>query len=79
MNETVNNFLLSEDKVMPEMYLRQRSYKACGSFTKNKVRIQKNKIGNSRYIYQNKLDRICFPHNIVYGDFKDLSKRAASV
>ena len=38
MNELINKFLL--DNFVPEMHLRQPSftYKACGSFTKNKER-----------------------------------------
>ena len=37
------------------------TYSACGSFTKNKERIQKLKErGDSRYIYQNELDKACF-------------------
>ena len=45
MNEIVNNFLLAEDKFMPEMHLRQPefTYSACGPFTKNKEKIQKIK------------------------------------
>ena len=42
------------------MHLRQprRNYSACGLFTKNKERIQKFKeTGDSRYIYQNELDK----------------------
>ena len=37
MNET-EMFLLTEDKFMPEMHLKQPgvAYSACGSFTKNK-------------------------------------------
>ena len=44
MNEIVNKFLLVGDKLMPEMHLRQPAftYSACGPFTKNKERIQKN-------------------------------------
>ena len=36
MNETVNNFLLAEDKFMPRMNSRQPRfmYSACGPFTK---------------------------------------------
>ena len=48
---------------MPKMNLRQPgfTYSACGPFTKNKKRINKIKeTGDSRYIYQNKLDRACF-------------------
>ena len=41
MNEIVNNSLLTEDKSMPELHLRQTGfiYRACGPFTKNKERI----------------------------------------
>ena len=34
--------------------------------------------GDSRYIYQKKLDNACFQHDMAYGDFKDLARRAAS-
>ena len=30
---------------------------------------------DSRYIYQNELDKACFQHDITYGDFKDLNRR----
>ena len=66
---------------MPEMHLRQPqfTYSACVPFTKNKERIQKFKeTGNSRYIYRNELDKACFQHDMVYGDFKDLAKRTAT-
>ena len=66
---------------MPEMYLRQPgfTYNARRLFTKSKKGIQKfNETGDSRYIYQNELDKTCFQHNMGYGDFKDLSRRTAS-
>ena len=81
MNEIVNQFLLSGDGFMPEMHLRQPgfAYSACWSFTKNKERTQKFKeTENSWYIYQNKLDKACFQHDMAYGDFKDLTRRIAS-
>ena len=81
MNEMVNKFLLAGDKFMPEMHLKQPrfTYSACGPFTKNKERIQKVKeTGDSSYIYKNELDKDCFQHNMAYGDFKDLKRRAAS-
>ena len=81
MNEIVNKFLLAGDKFMHEMHLRQPgfTYSACGSFTKNKERIQTFKeTGDWRYIYQNELDKACFRHDVVYGDFKDLTRRTAS-
>ena len=81
MNEIVNKFLLAGDKFMPEMHLKQPgfTYSACGPFTKNKERIQKFKeTGDTSYIYKNKLDKVCFQHDMAYGDFKDLARRTAS-
>ena len=66
---------------MPEMHLRQPqfTYSACGLFTKNRERVRKLKAtGDSRYIYQNELDKTCLQHVMVYGDFKDLAKRTAA-
>ena len=58
------------------MHLRQPG---CGPFTKNKKRMKKFKeTGDSRYIYQNELDKVCFQHDMAYGDFKDLTRRTAS-
>ena len=38
---------------------------------KNKERIQKFKeTGDSGYIYQNKLEKACFQHDMGYRDFK---------
>ena len=34
--------------------------------------------GDSKYIYQNKLDKVCLQHDMAYGDFKDLHRRKAS-
>ena len=34
--------------------------------------------GESDYIYRNELDKTCFKHDIVYGDFKDLPRRTVS-
>ena len=66
---------------MPERHLRQPefTYSACGPFTKNKEGIQKFKeTGDSRYIYRNELDKACFQHDMVYGDFKDLARGIAA-
>ena len=63
------------------MQLRQSglTYSACVPFTKNKERIQKFKErGYSRYIYENKLDKACFQHDMAYWNFKDLARRTAS-
>ena len=41
--------------------------------------MQKHKeTGNSRYIYQNELDKASFQHDMISGDFKDLTRRKAS-
>ena len=37
----------------------------------------KKKTKDLRHIYQNELDKVCFQHDMVYGDFKDLTRRAA--
>ena len=74
MNEIVNKFLLGGDKFIPEINLKQPgfTYSACGSFTKNKERIQKFKeTRDTKYIYKNELNKACFQHDMAYGDFKD--------
>ena len=79
MKATVNKFLLTRDKFMREMCLRQPGFTCsfCGPFTKSKIKNKKIKeIGDSRYIYQNKLDKACFEHNMAYRDFKDLNRTA---
>ena len=59
--------------------LRQSTYSACELFTKNKKRIQKFKeTWDSRYIYQNELDKTCFWLDLAYGNFEDLTRRTAS-
>ena len=66
---------------MSEMHLKQPrfNYSASGLFTKTKERIQKFKeTGNSRHIYENELEKVCFQHGMAYGDFKDLTKRTAA-
>ena len=52
MNEIVNTFLLTGNKFMPEMHLKQPgfTYSAFGPFTKSKKLIQKlKKKKNRRY------------------------------
>ena len=87
MNEIVNKFLLTDDKFMPGMHLKQLAlldksgftYSACRPFTKIKERFQKLKeIGDTGYIYKNELDKVCFQHDTAYRDFKDLKRRTFS-
>ena len=66
---------------MPEMHLKQPgfTYSACGPFTKNKKRIQKFKeTGDTKYISKNELDKACFQHDLAYGGFRGLARRAVS-
>ena len=58
---------------MPDMHLKQPelTWSARGPFTKNK------ETGDSRYVYQNWLDKARFQHRIPFGDFKDLNRRTA--
>ena len=81
MTEIVNKFLLVGDKFMPEMHLKQRGFtnSACGSFTRNKERIEKfMQTRNTDFIYKNELDKACFQHDMAYGESKDLTKRTQS-
>ena len=34
-----------------------------------------NNTGDSRYVYQNELNKACFQHDMAYRDFKDLNRR----
>ena len=63
MNEVINKFLLVGDKFMPEMHLRQPgfTYSACGSFTKNKERIEKfMKTENTDFFIEMNLIKLAF-------------------
>ena len=65
MNALINKSLFAGDKLMSEMHLKQSRfrYNVCGPFTKNEERIQKfQETGDSRYIYKNKLEEVCFQH-----------------
>ena len=60
MNKIVNKFLLTGDKFMPEMHLKQLGFtcNACGPFTKNKERIKKfMQTGNTDFIHKNELKK----------------------
>ena len=78
MNEIINKFLLVGDKFMPKMHLKQPgfTYSACGSFIKNKERIENfMQTENTDFIYKNELDKACFQHDMTYGKSKVLIKR----
>ena len=74
----INKFLLVGDKFMPEMHLRQPQfvYNDCGPFTRHKERIiEFRRTGDTRYIYRNELDKVCFQQDSAYADHKDLINR----
>ena len=75
MNEIVNQFLLTGDKVMPELHLTQPGFtlSACGPFTRLCGRIKKfRETANLIHIYKHKLYKACFSHDTVYADSRDL-------
>ena len=80
MNKIIYKFLLTGDKFMPKLYLKQQgiTYSACGPFTKHCKRIQKLKTGNLRQLYRNKLDKACYPHNAAYSHSSYLAKEIIS-
>ena len=58
------------------MELKQKNKKTKKA---TKKQFQKFKeTGDLRYIYQKELDKVCFQHDMVYGDFKDLTRRTVS-
>ena len=67
MNEIVNKFLLAWDRCIPEIDLKRSAalekspftYRPSGPFTKNWIEKFKE-TEDSRYIYQNELDKACF-------------------
>ena len=81
MTTTINKFLLTGEKFMPELHLKQPgfTYSACGPFSKHRERIQKfRETGNLKNLYRNELDQAYFAHDAAYSDSKDLAKRTIS-
>ena len=36
------------------------------------------KTGNRSIVFENKLDKVCFQHDMAYGEFNDLKRRTQS-
>ena len=56
MNKIINRYLLTGDKFMPELHLKQPgfTYSACGPFTKHHERIKKfRETGSLKDLYRN--------------------------
>ena len=81
MNKISNRSLLTGDKFMPELHLKQPgfTYSPYGPFTKHYERIQiSREVGNLTHLYTNGLDKGCFDHDLAYSDSRDLAKRTIS-
>ena len=81
MNKIINKFLLTGDKLIPELHLKLPgfTYSACGPFTKHREIIKEfRETGNSKHLYRNELDKACFTYGLAYSDNKDLAKRTIS-
>ena len=81
MNKIINKFLLTGEKFMPDLHLKQPELtnSAWGPFNKHRERIQKfRETGNLKYRYRNELDKACFAHDATYAGSKDLVKRTIS-
>ena len=78
MIKIINTFLLVVDKFILKCNLRQHgfTYRSCRPLliTKKESKIFKE-TGDSKYIYQNELDKACSQHDMAYEDFKDLPRR----
>ena len=77
MNKIINKFLLTRDKFLPKLHLKQPgcTYSACVPFTKHHEIIQKlRETGNLKHLNRNELDKACFAHDVAYSDSKDLAK-----
>ena len=81
MNKVINKFVLTRDKLMPELRLKEPgfTYISCGSFTKHHERIQKfRETGDLKDLQRNELEKACFSHDAKISDSKDLAKRTIS-
>ena len=74
-------FLLTGDKFMPELHLKQPgfAYSAYGPFIKHRKRTQKfREIGNLKHLYRHELDKSCFAHDAAFSESIGLAKRTIS-
>ena len=77
MNKTVSKFMLTGDKFMPKLRLKQPefTYSICGPFTKHCEEIQKcRQTAHLKKRYSSKLDKACFVQDTAYCDNKDFTK-----
>ena len=78
MNKIISKFLLTRDKFMSELHLKQLVfiYSARELFTNQCKRNQKfRETGNLKHLYRDKLVQVCFAHDATQSDSKDIGKR----
>ena len=81
MNKIIKKILLTGDKIMPELHLKQppATYRVCGQFTKHYERNQQfRETCNLKHLYRNDLDKTGLDHDATYSDSKDLAKTTIS-
>ena len=81
MNEVVSKFLLTGDKFVSELHLKQPRFtdSACGPLTKHSESIKKFKgTRDLNYKYNNELDIACFAHHAIHANSKYLVKSTVS-
>ena len=81
MNKIINKLLLTGEKFIPELHLKQQEFtsSACGLFIKHRQRIQNfRETGNLKHLYRNELEKTCFGQDPAYSNNKDFVKRTIS-
>ena len=69
MNKIINKYLLTGDKFVPELHLKQPgfTYSTCGPFTKHREGIKKfRETGILKLLHRNELVEACFAHDAAY-------------
>ena len=82
MNKIINKFLLTGDKFMSVLHLKQPglTYSSSGPFTKHLERIQTfRETGHLKHLFRIELNQDCFAHGGAYSDGKDLAKRTIQI
>ena len=80
MNEIINKFLSAGEIFISEMYLKQLGFTYSADHllkTRKEFKTLKEN-RDSRYIYQNELNKACSQRDMAYGDFKDLPRGTAA-
>ena len=77
MNKIIHKCLLTGDKFMLELHLKQPGFSIV--LLDHGERIEKfRETGNLKHLYRNELDKACFAYDQVYSESKDLVKRIIS-